>query len=77
MCNLSSAPLRREKRSKRQLANAQHSHCMTAAACQFGTKRREVTTVSVSEGTQQGKWFAFGPGTQLMVAHQDGQSTVS
>ena len=41
MCNLSgSPPLRRQKPSKRQLANAQPSHCMMAAACQFGTMRQ-------------------------------------
>ena len=28
--------------------------------------------VSVSVATQQGNWFEFGPGTQLMVAHEDG-----
>ena len=33
--------------------------------------------VRVSEATQRGNWFVFGPGTQLMVAHQDGRKTVS
>ena len=29
--------------------------------------------VGVREATQQGNWFVFCPGTQLMIAHQDGQ----
>ena len=30
-------------------------------------------TVVAREATQQGKWFVFGLGTKLVVAHQDGQ----
>ena len=40
MCSLSRSPLRREKRSKRQLVNVQHSHCMIAAVCRPSTIRQ-------------------------------------